>query len=98
MSSLCCAVGGGLSFVGLICPHLARKLVGVNHRVLVIGSVLLGGVLLTGADIVSRTLLLPNEIPVGIVANGAWGSVFLVFASKGEVMENKEKTIWKEKG
>ena len=82
MSSLCCAVGGGLSFVGLICPHLARKLVGVNHRVLVIGSVLLGGVLLTGADIVSRTLLLPNEIPVGIVATVLGAPYFLYLLVK----------------
>lgn len=82
LSSLCCAVGGGLSFVGLICPHLARKLVGVNHRVLVIGSVLLGGVLLTGADIVSRTLLLPNEIPVGIVATVLGAPYFLYLLVK----------------
>ena len=32
MSSLCCAVGGGLSFVGLVCPHLARRLTGPNYR------------------------------------------------------------------
>lgn len=68
MSSLCCAVGGGLSFVGLVCPHLARRLVGPDYRVLLPATVLSGAVLMTFSDILSRTLLSPNEIPVGIVA------------------------------
>ena len=68
MSSLCCAVGGGLSFVGLVCPHLARRLVGPDYRVLLPAAVLSGAVLMTFSDILSRTLLSPNEIPVGIVA------------------------------
>lgn len=82
LSSLCCAVGGGLSFVGLICPHLSRKLVGSNHRVLVPVSVLIGGVLLVAADIVSRTLLLPNEIPIGIVATVIGAPYFLYLLVK----------------
>lgn len=67
-SSLCCSVGGGLSFVGLVCPHLARKLFGPDYRVLIPASALTGGVLLVLSDIISRTLFLPYEIPVGIVA------------------------------
>ena len=68
MSSLCCAVGGGLSFVGLVCPHLARRLTGPNYRSLIGITALLGAVLLVFSDIISRTLLIPNEIPIGIVA------------------------------
>ena len=68
MSSLCCAVGGGLSFVGLVCPHLARRLTGPNYRSLIWITTLLGAVLLVFSDIISRTLLIPNEIPIGIVA------------------------------
>ena len=67
-SGLACAVGGGLTFVGLVCPHMARRLVGPNFRALVPACVLVGAVLMLLADIVSRTLLAPNEIPVGIVA------------------------------
>lgn len=67
MSSLCCAVGGGLSFVGLVCPHLARKLFGPDYRALIPASALCGAVLLVFSDIISRTFFLPNEIPVGIV-------------------------------
>lgn len=68
MSSLCCAVGGGLSFVGLVCPHLARRLTGPNYRSLIGITALLGAVLLVFSDTISRTLLIPNEIPIGIVA------------------------------
>ena len=68
VSSLCCAVGGGLSFVGLVCPHLARRLTGPNYRSLIGITALLGAVLLVFSDIISRTLLIPNEIPIGIVA------------------------------
>lgn len=81
-SSLCCAVGGGLSFVGLICPHLARRLIGARHRVLVPASALTGAVLMCGADILSRTLLLPNEIPVGIVAAVLGAPYFLYLLVK----------------
>ena len=68
MSSLCCAVGGGLSFVGLVCPHLARRLVGPNFKMLIGTTVLTGALLMTVSDIISRTLLSPNEISIGIVA------------------------------
>ena len=82
MSSLCCAVGGGLSFVGLVCPHLARRLVGPDYRVLLPATVLSGAVLMTFSDILSRTLLAPNEIPVGIVAAVIGAPYFLYLLIK----------------
>ncbi len=81
-SGLCCAVGGGLTFVGLVCPHLARRLVGPNFRVLIPATVLVGAVLMLAADIVSRTLLMPNEIPVGIVAAVIGAPYFLYLLAK----------------
>lgn len=81
-SGLCCAVGGGLPFVGLVCPHLARRLVGPNFRVLIPATVLVGAVLMLAADIVSRTLLMPNEIPVGIVAAVIGAPYFLYLLAK----------------
>lgn len=81
-SGLCCAVGGGLTFVGLVCPHLARRLVGPNFRVLIPATVLVGAVLMLVADIVSRTLLMPNEIPVGIVAAVIGAPYFLYLLAK----------------
>lgn len=81
-SSLCCAVGGGLSFVGLVCPHLARRLVGPNHRVLIPATLLVGIVLMAFADIISRTLFSPNEIPVGIVAAVIGAPYFLYLLAR----------------
>lgn len=81
-SGLACAVGGGLTFVGLVCPHMARRLVGPNVRVLVPATVLVGAVLMLLADIISRTLLAPNEIPVGIVAAVIGAPYFLYLLAK----------------
>ena len=81
-SGLCCAVGGGLTFVGLVCPHLARRLVGPNHRVLLIAAALVGAILMLIADIIARTLLAPNEIPIGIVAAVIGAPYFLYLLAR----------------
>lgn len=81
-SGLACAVGGGLTFVGLVCPHMARRLVGPNFRALVPATVFVGAVLMLLADIISRTLLAPNEIPVGIVAAVIGAPYFLYLLAK----------------
>ena len=61
------AATGVISFLGLIGPHLARLLLGADHRVLLPGSALLGGSLLLMADLLARTLASPAEVPVGIM-------------------------------
>jgi len=61
------AVSGVIGFVGLVVPHLLRLAVGPDHRILIPGSALLGGVLLLGADLLARTLVAPAELPIGIV-------------------------------
>lgn len=81
-SSVCCAVGGGLSFVGLVCPHMARRLVGSDFRLLIPATVLVGAVLMLFADVISRTLLLPVEIPVGIVVAIIGAPYFLYLLAK----------------
>lgn len=60
------ATSGTIGFVGLMIPHLIRLLCGYDHKIVLPGSVLLGGSLLTVADTLSRTLFSPLEIPVGI--------------------------------
>jgi iron complex transport system permease protein len=61
------AFAGSIGFVGLIVPHIARKLVGPDHRVSLPASALLGALLLLLADTLARTLLAPREIPIGIL-------------------------------
>ena len=81
VASLCAAVAtaffGIIAFVGLIVPHLTRWLVGHNDRVVLIGSTLLGGAFLLLADIVSRTIVAPIVIPVGIVTSFVGAPFFL---------------------
>ncbi|HVC01435.1 MAG TPA: iron ABC transporter permease [Steroidobacteraceae bacterium] len=58
---------GIVGFVGLVAPHLVRETLTVNHRYLLIASPLCGGALLQAADLVSRWIIRPAELPVGAV-------------------------------
>jgi iron complex transport system permease protein len=58
---------GIIGFVGLVVPHLVRLLWGSDYRRLIPLAVIAGGAVLLGADVVARTILAPNELPVGIV-------------------------------
>lgn len=61
------AMAGSIGFVGLVVPHLARRFVGGRHRVVIPVAGMLGAILLVAADVVARTLLAPQEIPIGII-------------------------------
>ncbi|MFJ5790573.1 FecCD family ABC transporter permease [Lysinibacillus sp. NPDC093197] len=61
------SVSGGIGFVGLIAPHLARQLVGASHQFMLPTAALLGGFLVLLADTIGRSILEPSEIPAGIV-------------------------------
>lgn len=61
------AVAGPIGFVGLIVPHMARRLVGLNHRVMLPMAALLGANLLVAADFTAQWISYPADIPVGII-------------------------------
>lgn len=63
------AASGSIGFVGLVVPHLARRAVGSGHTRALPVAALMGGVLLIWADIAARTLLAPQEIPIGIITS-----------------------------
>ncbi|WP_438799894.1 FecCD family ABC transporter permease [Alkalicoccobacillus porphyridii] len=67
LAGACVSVAGGIAFLGLVAPHIARRLVGPKHQVLIPASALIGSLILLVADILGRNLLQPSEIPVGIV-------------------------------
>lgn len=71
------AFTGVISFVGLIVPHILRMLRGTDNRFLIIGSALMGAVLLSLADMLSRVVLRPAELPIGIVTSAVGVPVFL---------------------
>ena len=61
------SVAGPIGFIGIITPHFARFLVGVDHRWRVPYSGLLGAILLILADIATRYVIMPQEVPVGVM-------------------------------
>ena len=68
---------GVIGFVGLMVPHMARGLAGPLHRDLVIFAAIIGAALLLVSDIVARTILIPQELPIGIVTTSV-GALFVL--------------------
>lgn len=68
---------GAIGFIGLVVPHLVRLLLGPDHRGVLPASALLGAILLLGADLLSRNIAAPTEIPVGIVTAACGAPFFL---------------------
>jgi iron complex transport system permease protein len=71
------AVSGGIGFVGIVVPHLLRLVIGPDHRYLLPASALLGASFLLFADAVSRVIVAPAELPIGIVTAAVGGPFFL---------------------
>lgn len=71
-------MAGSIGFVGLVVPHMLRLVAGTDHRRLIPGAVLLGGALLTFADTLARSLLAPQQLPVGVVMAMIGVPLFLV--------------------
>lgn len=71
------AVSGGIGFVGIVVPHLLRLLIGPDNRYLLPAAALLGASLLLLADSVSRTIVAPAELPIGIVTAAVGAPFFL---------------------
>ena len=84
LAAACVAISGNINFVGLIAPHLSRRLVGARHKFLLPACALVGAVLVTGADILARTVMEPTEIPTGIVVSiiGAPYFIFLLIRDR----------------
>jgi iron complex transport system permease protein len=75
------ATAGLVSFVGLVCPHLARFTVGSDNRLAIPVAALYGAILVSGADLLARLVISPSEIPMGIITAGV-GAPFLLYLVK----------------
>ncbi|AUM98177.1 FecCD family ABC transporter permease [Clostridium botulinum] len=84
LAASCVAVSGSISFVGLIAPHLSRRLVGPRHGVLLSTSILIGAVLVSLADTIGRVIIQPSEIPTGIVVAIIGAPYFLYLLSNSK--------------
>lgn len=81
------AVAGIIGFIGLVVPHLLRLILGPDHRLLLPGSALLGASLLLGADLVARLVVVPAELPIGIVTALIGGPFFIYLLHSGRRLE-----------
>ncbi|OLN22607.1 iron ABC transporter [Domibacillus antri] len=77
------AVAGPIGFVGIIIPHIARSWIGIDHRWLLPFSGLLGAILLLASDIASRYIIMPQEVPVGVMTAAIGVPFFIHIARKG---------------
>ncbi|MNV93406.1 putative siderophore transport system permease protein YfhA [compost metagenome] len=77
-------MAGGIGFVGLIAPHMARRLVGSSFENVLPVSALLGGVIVMLADLVGRTFFLPLDVPAGVFTSavGAPFFIYLLYARR----------------
>jgi iron complex transport system permease protein len=71
------SIAGGVAFVGLLAPHMARKLVGTSFGNLLPVSVIIGSIIVTLADLAGRTLFMPLDIPLGVFVSAVGAPFFL---------------------
>jgi iron complex transport system permease protein len=86
------AISGSISFVGLIAPHLSRKLVGAKHSVLIPTCAMVGALLVLAADTIARTIIEPSEIPTGIVVSILGSPYFLFLMLKNRKVSNNSNS------
>ena len=72
------SVSGTIGFVGLVIPHITRLIVGANHKKLIPATVLVGGFFLIICDLLSRVIVAPEEVPIGVVT-AVFGAPFFLF-------------------
>lgn len=77
------AVAGSIGFIGLIIPHISKKLVGSDYRWIIPYAALLGSALLLAADIAARFIIIPQEVPIGVMTAIIGGPFFVYLAKKG---------------
>ncbi len=86
LTGIIVSISGTIGFVGLTIPHITRSIVGTKHRRLIPASVLVGGTFLVVADIISRVIVAPEELPIGVVSAffGAPFFLYLIRKSHGQ--------------
>ena len=84
------SIAGIIGFVGLVIPHFVRMFVGGDHRILLISSFLSGGIFLIFCDTLARTIIVPMELPVGVITGIFGGSLFVYALNKKRIVLGEE--------
>ncbi|MDP4097201.1 iron ABC transporter permease [Paenibacillus sp. P96] len=81
------AVGGSIGFIGLMVPHMVRGLVGSDYRWIIPYSAILGASLLLLADVIARFIIMPQEVPIGVMTALIGTPFFIYIARRGFTKE-----------
>ncbi len=79
------SIAGSVGFVGLIVPHLMRLLVGSDHRILIPAATLFGGLFLVMSDTLARTIISPQQLPVGVITALLGVPLFLLLLNRARL-------------
>ncbi|UCC22997.1 MAG: iron ABC transporter permease, partial [Planctomycetota bacterium] len=82
ITAIAVSLSGLIGFVGLVIPHGVRLVLGPDHRQLLPVSAIIGSVFLVAADTVARTIVAPEQLPVGVITAIAGGPFFLILLAK----------------
>ena len=82
LSSGSVALGGNFFFIGMIAPHMAKRLVGPNHKLLLPASALVASIIILLADTITRTISFGTDVPTGIIITALSTPYFLYLLSK----------------
>lgn len=74
---------GVIGFVGLVCPHMARRIIGDDHRFLIGGSIVMGSLLLLCADTAARIMIQPYQLPVAVLTSFLGAPTFIYLILRG---------------
>lgn len=82
LTGVCVAVSGVIGFVGLVIPHLVRLIVGNDYRIFLPLSYFAGATFVVFSDAIARTIISPNELPVGVITGIIGGVLFVIVLAK----------------
>jgi iron complex transport system permease protein len=83
VAALIVSLMGVIGFVGLLAPHMVRRVIGSDHRFVIPASVLVGALILLVSDTLARTIISPLVLPVGVITSFLGGPLFLVILIRG---------------
>jgi iron complex transport system permease protein len=84
LTGVAVSVAGVIGFVGLVIPHLMRLIIGNDYRIIIGSSFLGGAIFLILSDTVARTIISPNELPIGVITGFVGGLVFIAVLSRSK--------------
>jgi iron complex transport system permease protein len=82
LTGIAVSVAGVIGFVGLVIPHLMRLIIGNDYRIILGSSFIGGAIFLVLSDTIARTVISPNELPIGVITGLTGGLVFIVVLSR----------------